>query len=273
MIDLARNRPEFLNPLFRFLNYFDTVYFFFALIPILWIGFSYKWGLRIFYWFTLSSIVNTLAKYLVGWPRPSTDLPEIGLFTPNSPGFPSGGAQTCMFLGAILIYYWKTRAAWLIGTFYILLISFSRLYLGVHYPIDVLGGWAIGVLLFYLFVITKEPLENYLVRKGAGFCLVISLAIPVALTLVAPHQYIFPIAGTTLGVGLGTYFSLQKHLFLAQSKTMKETIIRSFIALSTFSLFIYLWPKEQSFAKSFSAGLFMSFAASPICRWFISRKR
>src|SRR5262245_52711156 len=138
MIDLARHRIALLDPFFRFLNYFDSSYFFFALIPVIWLGISYQWGLRIFYWGTLGSLTNALVKYLVGWPRPSTDLPEIGLLHLHSNGFPSGAAQVCLFLGGLLIYYWRTPTAWIIGSIYILLISFSRLYLGVHYPIDLL---------------------------------------------------------------------------------------------------------------------------------------
>src|ERR1700682_4176658 len=99
MIDLAQNRIAFLDPFFRFLNYFDTDYFFFLLIPLIWIGFSYQWGIRIFYWLTLNNAVNSAAKLIVGWPRPNTEIPEIGMFHPTSFGFPSGGAQSCMFLG------------------------------------------------------------------------------------------------------------------------------------------------------------------------------
>src|SRR5271163_2718599 len=99
MIDLARSRIEFLDPFFRFLNYFDSPYFFFVLIPVIWIGFSYQWGLRIFYWATINNLINSFVKNAFAWPRPSTDLPELGLFTPSSHGFPSGGAQMSMLLG------------------------------------------------------------------------------------------------------------------------------------------------------------------------------
>src|SRR3990167_628111 len=91
MTDLACNRIEFLDPFFRFLNYFDTPYFFFILIPVIWLGVSYKWGLRIFYWATLNNLIIMAVKNAIGWSRPSTDLPEIGLFHPPSFGFPSGG--------------------------------------------------------------------------------------------------------------------------------------------------------------------------------------
>lgn len=266
MSDLAQNRLEFLNPLFEFLNYFDTPYFFFVLIPIIWLGYSYQWGIRIFYWFTLNSLVNSYAKKWVGWPRPSTDLPEIGLMHPHSHGFPSGGAQICMFLGILFIYYSRTRAAWIIGSIYILLISFSRLYLGVHYPIDILGGWAIALCLAALFIKLKDPLEKWLIKKGLFFSFLLSLLIPLFILLIdSKTSYIM---GSTLGVGIGTYFSLKNHLFLPPSKSLAEGVGRSLMGIAMIFLIVFLWPSSfPRFSQSFIAGLFMSLAASPICKW------
>lgn len=272
MVDLTCNRIEWLDPFFRFLNYFDSVYFFFILIPVIWLGFSYQWGLRIFYWFTLNNLIITFAKHSIGWPRPSTDLPEIGMFHPTSHGFPSGGAQVCMFLGGLLIYYWRTRAAWIIGSIYILLISFSRLYLGVHYPVDILGGWIFAWILLALFIVTKEPLEKWLIKIGLRACLLLSLAIPAAILILVPKPSILYVMGSMMGIGLGTYFSLQYHLFLPAPKTLNEGVGRSFIGIAILFLIVLLWPGHQSFAQSFTAGLFMSLATSPICKWFMTRK-
>jgi len=272
MTHLVRHRIESLDPFFRFLNYFDSSYFFLVLIPLIWMGFSYQWGLRIFYWFTFNSLVNSFAKNMIGWPRPSTDIPEIGMYHPTSYGFPSGAAQVCMFLGGLLIYYWRTRAAWTLGAIYILLISFSRLYLGVHYPLDILGGWAIAWLLLLLFIATKDPLENWLFKKGPIFCLILSLAIPAVIAFFAFKPSIYYIMGSTMGVGLGTYFSLQHRLFLPRPKDLNESIGRFFTGIVLLSLIVFLWPGGPSVAQSFTAGLFMSLAASPICKWCMDRK-
>lgn len=59
--------------------------------------------------------------------------------------FPSGHAMVSMALAlTLIILLWPTRwrgAALLIGIPLVLLIGLSRLYLGVHYPSDVLAGW------------------------------------------------------------------------------------------------------------------------------------
>ncbi len=270
MVDLARARLEFLDPFFHFLGYFDSPYFFFVLIPVLWFAVSYQWGIRIFYWFSLNSLINTAVKNLVGWPRPSTDMPSIGLLHPHSYGFPSGGAQTALFLGLILIAYGKTRAAWVAGLIYILLISFSRLYLGVHYPIDILGGWVIALALFFLFVPAKKRLEPWLFKKGPYFSLTLSVAIPLLILFFFPKtSYIM---GSVLGVGIGSYFSIRYHLFLPKPKNIGIGIGRSFAAIALLFTLVFLLPGKDTFFHSFVAGLFMSLAASPLCKWLIDRK-
>lgn len=273
MFNLVNHRISFLDPLFRFLNYFDSPYFFFVLIPLLWIGFSYQWGIRIYYWFTFSNIINSIVKNLIGWPRPSTDLPELGFFHPSSHGFPSGGAQNALFLAGILIYTWKTPKAWILGLSYFLLISFSRLYIGVHYPIDVLGGWIIGALLLLLYILTKRPLELWLKHQTLQFLLILSLAIPISIMILVQNEWAYYLMSAAIGIGIGIFFSLRHRLYLRPPKDVSEGLVRSFIGIATLFLIVFLWPsRDNSPDKAFTAGVFMSLVVSPLCKLFLRPK-
>lgn len=268
LLQLADYRTEYLDPFFRFLNYFDTIYFLFFLIPMIWIGFSSRWGIRVFYLLLVSGFVNTLCKELIQWPRPTVECPGLGLFLFNSPGFPSGGAQTAALLGGLLIASCKSRKAWIIGLSYILLISFSRLYLGVHYPIDVLGGWVIGFSLLFLFLYLHPLIETFLKRKGLSFSLGCSLFLPLAAMTLYPHPKIYYQMGCAMGVGTGIYFSLKNRLYLPTPKEWPEALIRICIGIAGLFVLDLFWPKEEAlFAGTIALGLWISLAASPFCKW------
>jgi undecaprenyl-diphosphatase len=68
--------------------------------------------------------------------------------------FPSGHAMiSCSLALAIMILCWPTRLRRLAiigGSIYFVLVGISRLYLGVHYPSDILGGWLVSVAWIYL---------------------------------------------------------------------------------------------------------------------------
>ena len=83
-------------------------------------------------------------------PRPAL-WPRL-LSSPRDPSFPSGhavAAATFYPLAALLVGRrrpaWR-RAAWATAVGLALWIGLGRLYLGVHWPSDVLGGWAVGAL-------------------------------------------------------------------------------------------------------------------------------
>ncbi len=89
-----------------------------------------------------SALLNLGAKHFFRRDRPSlweSIAPE------STYSFPSGHAMGSMTLTAVVIALaWRTRWRWpvaLAAGAFALLVSVSRVYLGVHYPSDILGGW------------------------------------------------------------------------------------------------------------------------------------
>ncbi len=256
-------RTPYLDPFFRFLNYFDGPYFFLFALPIVWFGISYKWGLRFFYLCALSSILNSYAKIFIGWPRPSQDLPSLGMFDFTSYGFPSGGAQTAFLLGSLLIYYGKSRLAWTLGMVYILLISFSRIYLGAHYPIDILGGWIIGFALFLLFVFSIDQIEKFLNRIGFFPAFLLSQIIPLTLFIITRKYLLIG----TMAVGIGAYFTYRYSLFLPPPATFYQRSIRALFAILLSVPLYFLWPNDFYMQLGFFIQmLWISLAIGPLLK-------
>ncbi len=104
------------------------------------------------FWVTVagSGVFNLLGKVAFHRQRP----PGIAVFTESSFSFPSGHATiAAAFYGFIVYYLWRQAQKWNIrlnllfgGGVLILAIGFSRLYLGVHFLSDVLGGYLLGLL-------------------------------------------------------------------------------------------------------------------------------
>jgi len=115
-----------------------------------------------------TAIINFTAKTIMHRVRPhlwQSLSPEFGY------AFPSGHAMTSMTLiGALVILTWGTIWSWLIlifGSIFVVAIGWTRLYLGVHFPSDILAGWmvslawAIGVtLLIKPQLIKAKPISN-----------------------------------------------------------------------------------------------------------------
>ena len=93
--------------------------------------------------------LNDLLKYVFARPRPDLVLPATQVFTSS---FPSGHAAVSavvyLTLGALLARDAPSVAGKIyvmaVAIFIVFLVGVSRVFLGVHYPTDVLAGWCIG---------------------------------------------------------------------------------------------------------------------------------
>lgn len=106
-------------------------------------------------------INNNLIKNLVARPRPFTALSDLRILIPE-PGefsFPSGHTSSS-FAAAAVFYRHLPKKLGVPSIVLAGLIGLSRLYVGVHYPSDVLMGAVMGILLSYL----AEFLVNFCLR-------------------------------------------------------------------------------------------------------------
>lgn len=105
-----------------------------------------------------AALLNLILKLVFERSRP--DLWEQ-LIVETSYSFPSGHAMLSAALGLVVIYiFWATRYRWPVAvaaSLYVLVIGLSRLYLGVHYPTDIVAGWLVsGVWLVAVVVVTNS---------------------------------------------------------------------------------------------------------------------
>lgn len=94
---------------------------------------------------TGSALINILLKLLFQRDRPAL---WERLVTENSYSFPSGHAMASASLAAVIIVLlWPTKWRYpsiIAASAYVLYVAFTRLYLGVHYPTDIIAGWLVA---------------------------------------------------------------------------------------------------------------------------------
>jgi membrane-associated phospholipid phosphatase len=137
----------------RFISFFGDEEFFLLLLPMLFWSVNTSLGLRIGVMLLLSTNLNHVFKLAFHHPRPYWyNVHVLALSSETTFGLPSGHAQQSAAIWGLFAALIRRRWAWVSALILILLIGISRLYLGVHFPTDVLLGWLIGALMVWAFV-------------------------------------------------------------------------------------------------------------------------
>jgi membrane-associated phospholipid phosphatase len=115
-----------------------------------------------------SALLNLAAKPVFARERPSlweSIAPE------DNYSFPSGHAMGSMTLACVLVLLcWRTRWRWPVvaatGVF-VVMVGLSRIYLGVHYPSDILAGWAAAIAwTFGVYALVFHGVRSLVAKTG-----------------------------------------------------------------------------------------------------------
>ena len=203
------------------------------LIIWLWSSRSPKLVARIAVLLFLSFFLNSFLKDLFEQPRPFQYGKVLQLGKADGYGIPSGHAQSSLLFWGMAAVSYPTPRLSRVATALVLLIGFSRVYLGVHFPTDVLGGWLVaGVLMIGTFRFGGR-IERFL-----G-----SLPAPVPLVLAALLcSGLFSLHSTeTAAASLGAFFGLASGLAgFGLQRVRKEGALNRFVQTAVGAAFLYI---------------------------------
>lgn len=114
-------------------------------------AFAQKWKEIVLVFFTGSFAwaISHFLKILFHTPRPFVEFANVhNLINETGFAFPSGHATFYMALAFAIFLTHKKAGYWFM--FFALLIGLARIIVGVHFPVDILGGYILGVLIAYL---------------------------------------------------------------------------------------------------------------------------
>jgi membrane-associated phospholipid phosphatase len=152
---------------FRAWGFVDSTYFVVFSIALVWYLWSRQVGVRLFYVLVLSLVFNFLLKSWFDLPRPCQIDPSVGILCVHSPGLPSGAAQTATILCGVVWLETRRTLYRVLALIFAACLCFSRIYLGVHFPTDVLGGIFVGGVLLALYRYVFPRFRKQ--WKGAAF--------------------------------------------------------------------------------------------------------
>lgn len=208
-----------LDWLFIAITFLGNEEFYLIIVPVLYWCVDKKFAFKLGVLFLLSAYVNDLLKEIFRTPRP--DPAVVRVIYPESGGgyaFPSGHAQGATVFWGAIAWQLKKAWAWIAALIVIIAVGISRLYLGVHWPIDVVGGWVIGAVILGLFVIYEKTHPVRGISPKTIPLIIIVLAFGTVLFFIHHGDTAVRVIGTLVGMSIG--FILEEEYILFDPKSV-----------------------------------------------------
>jgi len=212
---------------FKILTSLGDKEFFMLLMPLIYWCIDRQAGARLFILLLFSAYLNEVAKLLADQPRPfHYDSRIMKIVDADSGGFPSGHTQSAVVVWGYLACRFQKKSLWLLAGFLVLAVPLSRIYLGAHFPTDLLGGYAIGALVLFLFLRLDFPVASWFARRSFFYQLGASIGIPLLLMLVIPpgNDGLLTAVGALMGVGSGVVLERRWVRFCSGGRWWKQVL-------------------------------------------------
>ena len=202
-------RSPVVDVFFQGITFLGNAEFYLLLAPIFIWSVNYKLGARVGILFLLSSHINEGLKNTLMQPRPCEPRPDLCIDQAEGYGIPSGHSQNAIVFWGV-IAHWISRAwAWAAAILLMLLIGLSRIYLGVHFPTDVLVGWAIGIVILGTYIAVGKRIETWLGGLSLTAQILLALLLPLLLFAIQPSDVTVQITGAFAGIAVGVALGIR----------------------------------------------------------------
>jgi len=173
--------------LFKGLTFLGNLEFFLLFPPLIYWCVSRRTGVRLSILLLISAHVNFFAKIIADQPRPFTyDSRVKAIVAADGGGFPSGHTQGAVVVWGYLAYCLRNPLMWVVTALLMIGIPLSRVYLGVHFPTDLLGGYILGAVMLAVYIRLAPTVESLLNARGFGWQIGAAIVGPFVLMTILP---------------------------------------------------------------------------------------
>lgn len=230
---------EFLDQIFILITMLGEEYFYILVLGYMYWCSNKEITRYLVLSLTFSSVLNGAMKEIVNSQRPYlvADIRALRVETALGTSFPSGHTQTVVSFYFALAMRVKKAWAWILGSTLVVLVGLSRIYLGVHWPRDVVGAIILGVLsvLMMMFLYRKEREKGilwqyYLLIMGIVF----------SFFFLQSETYVKGCAAF-MGFMLGTMIEMKYIRFKTQNRALLQLL--KFVSGMGLTLIVFLGLK------------------------------
>jgi membrane-associated phospholipid phosphatase len=166
LILTLQNLSQWLISIMRAFTFMGYEEFYLLVIPAIYWCFDSSLGARLTIMLVATSSINETLKMVFHSPRPFWISSQVDPMSPDTNfGIPSGHAQNAVSIWGVLAAALKRRWAWVIYIAVAVLIGLSRLFTGMHFPVDILIGWIIGIILLIIFLGLDQPVTQWVKQQ------------------------------------------------------------------------------------------------------------
>ncbi|MBN1937314.1 MAG: phosphatase PAP2 family protein [Anaerolineae bacterium] len=209
LLALQSWRSPFWDALFKLITDSSNEKFLLVLVPIILWCIHKELGIGLTYIALSAFYVNGALKTLFHIPRPYatafSDLNQklVPLRYEESFSWPSNHAQNSTVMWGYLAY--RVKKGWFVALMavLVLLVGFSRMYLGVHTCIDVISGWTVGAVCLGVGLWIEPQARARWRRLSLARQIALSVIAPVLLTLIVPVEDTTMSTGALMGLSIG----------------------------------------------------------------------
>jgi membrane-associated phospholipid phosphatase len=231
-LEIIRYIQQFMNPIldqfFILVTQLGEETLAIVLMAILYFGYKKQVGKKIMFFLLTSLTLNNSLKFLLRLPRPIGEAGIISLRAETATGFsfPSGHSQMAGTLYPSLVNLIKKQWYTILSIVIVILVAISRVYLGVHYPIDAIVGAFLGVAV----VVGGEVLFKFYKNETYIFGITAFVFLPFAIIFLFDGDAqnaadFFKVYGLFIGVFTALEYE-KKFINFKDSKVWKNRIIR-----------------------------------------------
>ena len=223
------------------LHFSGETLFFLVVLPTIYWGVDRKLGIRLLFALTTSYALGTLLKTQLAAPRPFHIAPELisPLFEQDGYGFPSNHVLLAVAVWGYLASYLRSRGIYFAVTLFVVAQMWSRIYAGVHFFHDAIGGLVFGFIALWIFTQALRYLPPRWLKWSdtAKYSLTIGSGSLIYLIL-SQSEDATAVVGLWLGCSLGIILR-EKMTESNVSGSYIQRLIRTFFGLLILVTFFY----------------------------------